>query len=288
MKFAVIGGDRRSVLLCAALLRDGHKVHSFALEGAELPEEAVKAGCLQGCVYGADCVVLPVPAEKGGLLNAPFAAEPLRMKELLGALWKGQILCGGRLSDATCLAAIRSGLRVEDIMRRPGFAIGNAAITAEGAAQILMTESEKTLWGSRVLITGFGRIGKLLALRLIALRAEVTVAARKDADRSGARAIGAQALDYPALEGIIGDFDFIVNTVPARVISEAALCCAAPEALLLELASPPGGFDRTLAENIGLRAITAPGLPGVYAPETAALLIRDAVYDVISEQEGDL
>ena len=63
MKFAVIGGDRRAVLLCSMLARDGHRVQSFALEKAELPGEIPKAGCLQGCVYGADCVILPVPAE---------------------------------------------------------------------------------------------------------------------------------------------------------------------------------------------------------------------------------
>ena len=74
MKFAVIGGDRRAVLLCSMLARDGHRVQSFALEKAELPGEIPKAGCLQGCVYGADCVILPVPAEKGGFLNAPYAA----------------------------------------------------------------------------------------------------------------------------------------------------------------------------------------------------------------------
>ena len=83
VKFAVIGGDRRAVLLCSMLARDGHRVHSFALEKAELPGEIPKAGCLQGCVYGADCVILPVPAEKGGFLNAPYAAGPLRMGELI-------------------------------------------------------------------------------------------------------------------------------------------------------------------------------------------------------------
>lgn len=54
MKFAVIGGDRRSAWLCALLEGDGHRVYTYALEKAELPKEVPKAGCLQGCVYGAD------------------------------------------------------------------------------------------------------------------------------------------------------------------------------------------------------------------------------------------
>lgn len=285
MRFAVVGGDRRSALLCGMLLRDGHRVYSFALEKAELPEEVPKAGCLQGCIYGADCVILPVPAEKGGLLNAPLSNETLRMPELISALWKGQLLCGGRFSDATALAAIRGKLRLEDIMRRPEFIIGNAVVTAEGALELLMANSEKSIWGSRVLVTGWGRIGRILALRLMDMGAQVSVAARNSADRAMAQVLGIEAMDYAGLEGEIEKFDFIVNTVPARVISEAMLCCAAPDALLLELASPPGGFDRTLAENIGLLALAAPGLPGKCAPYTGALLMKNAVYAAMKEQE---
>ncbi len=285
MRFAVLGGDRRSALLCQMLHRDGHRVQSFALEGAELPEEIPRAGCLQGCVYGADCVILPTPAERGGLLNAPLSAETLRMKPLMEALWKGQIVIGGQFSDESSRAAIRGALLLEDLMERPDFVTGNAALTAEGALELLISGSERSLWGGSALVLGFGRVGKLLALRLRALGAEVAVAARRSADRALAGALGCRALRFDRLEGEIGDFDFIVNTVPARVLSEAALCCVSPEALLLELASPPGGFDRSLAENIGLQALAAPGLPGKSAPYAAALLMRQAVYDIIREQE---
>ena len=123
MKFAVVGGDRRSVLLCSMLARDGHRVQSFALEKAELPGEIPKAGCLQSCVYGADCVVLPVPSERGGFLNAPYAASPCRMDELIGALWRGQLVCGGKLSEESRLASLAAGLHPEDIMQRQEFTV---------------------------------------------------------------------------------------------------------------------------------------------------------------------
>ncbi len=100
-----------------------------------------------------------------------------------------------------------------------------------------------------------------------------------------AEALGCRALDYGGLEAALGDFDTIVNTVPARVLTEGMLCLIRPEALLLELASPPGGFDRTLAVNIGLRALAAPGLPGETAPLAAARLLQKAVYAVIEETE---
>ena len=47
MKFAVVGGDRRSALLAGLLLREGYRVRSFALEKAELPAEIPKESCLQ-------------------------------------------------------------------------------------------------------------------------------------------------------------------------------------------------------------------------------------------------
>ena len=117
----------------------------------------------------------------------------------------------------------------------------------------------------------FGRIGRLLAVKLKALGAAVTVAARREESRAEAEALGYTALPFDTLSG---GFDYVVNTVPERVLGEAFLCCLPETALLLELASAPGGYDRNLAENLGLRCLAAPGLPGRSAPQSAAELLR--------------
>ena len=274
LKFAIVGGDARLVFLAGLLWRDGHRVCTYALERAELPREIPKAGCIQGCVYGADCVVLPTPAEAGGFLLTPLSGEQLRTEELVSSLWQGQRLFGGRLGDTLCLSALRQGLSVEDLTRRADFAALNAAVTAEGAIGELMANSDKTLWRSRVLVCGWGRIAKLLTLRLLGLGASVCVAARRADARVTARALGAESCDFTE-----------VNTVPARVLDGGLLCAAAEDALVLELASAPGGFDRTLAENIGLRVLAAPGLPGRYAPRRAAEIMCEAIYAALEEEE---
>ena len=285
LRFAVVGGDLRTVRLAELLLRDGHKLHSFALERAPLPGEIPRDSCLQSCVYAADCVLLPVPAERGGCLYAPLSVETLAMPDLIETLWPGQLLMGGRFSERSVTMALGNELRVADLLHRPELAVGNAALTAEGALAKLIGGSERALWGSRVLVLGWGRIGRILALRLRSLGARVTVAARGGRDRAMAEALGCRALDYPALEAVLGDFDFLVNTVPARVLTEGMLCLIRPDALLLELASPPGGFDRSLAANIGLQVQAAPGLPGELSPLSAALLLQKAVYAAIEETE---
>ena len=229
MRFAVIGGDKRTEHLAAQLLRDGHRLRSFALERAALPPEISRESCLQSCVYGADCVLLPLPAERGGRLHAPLSAEELGMPALIEALWPGQLLIGGALREETVTAALRGGLRVADLLRQPALAVGNAALTAEGAIGCMIEQSERALWGGRALVLGWGRIGRILALRLSALGAQVTVAARSARDRAMAEALGCAAVDYAGLDGILGDFDFIVNTVPARVLTEGMLCLIRPD-----------------------------------------------------------
>ena len=285
MKFAVIGGDRRAAILCALLAEDGHRVQSFALEKADLPGTVQRAGCLQSAVYGVDWVLLPVPAERNGKLVTPLSLEEIDTTELLAVLWPGQVLCGGALGPDTSLGAVRAGLSVYDLMRRRDFTVSNAAVTAEGAAELLMRSSPKCLWGSHVLLTGWGRIAAILAPKLRALGAYVTVAARKTGDRAMAEAQGMGSVRFEELPLITEDVDFVVNTVPAPVLDATVLHTLRPGTVLLELASAPGGFDRAAAESAELQVVDAPGLPGAAAPYTAAELIRDTVYTIIRERE---
>lgn len=284
LKFAVIGGDARAGWLAALLSGDGHTVRCYALEKAALPQRILQCSSLEACVYGADWVIVGVPAEKGGTLNTPLSVQKLGTEELITALWPGQTLCGGKFGQAASLSAVRAGLSVCDLMARRDFTVGNAALTAEGVIGLLIRESPRSLWKGRALVTGWGRIGRQLAPRLRALGCETWVAARKAGDRTEAEGYGLRACTLAALPDLAGELDFLVNTVPAPVISREVLEHLRPDALLLELSSEES-FDKALAEELGLRAVFAPGLPGRSAPCAAACLMRDTIYAVIRERE---
>ena len=284
MKFAVIGGDARAGWLAALLAGEGHSVRSYALEKAALPQRISPCSSVEACVYGADWVILGVPAEKNGSVSTPLSIQHIRTEDLLTALWPGQTLCGGRFSQGTALAAVRAGLKVCDLMARRDFTVGNAALTAEGALGLLIRESPRSLWKGKALVTGWGRIASLLAPRLRALGCETWVAARKPGDRAEAEGLGLRACGLAEVADRAGELDFLVNTVPAQVLDRAVLEHIRPDAVLLELASEPG-FDRTLAGELGLRTVYAPGLPGKSAPCAAACLMRDTIYAVIRERE---
>ena len=80
-----------------------------------------------------------------------------------------------------------------------------------------------------------------------------------------------------------GDFDAVVNTVPSVLFGRAELE-AFGEAKLIELASPPYGFDTGAAEALGKRVRLASGLPGKTAPESAAEAIKTTIYAILEEQ----
>ena len=284
MKFAVIGGDARAGWLAALLNGDGHTVRCFALEKAALPQRVLQCSSPEACAYGADWVIVGVPAEKNGMLNTPLSVQKLSVEELLTALWPGQTLCGGKLGQSASLAAVRAGLSVCDLMARRDFTVGNAALTAEGAVGLMIRESPRSIWKGKALVTGWGRIARQLGPRLRALGCETWVAARKAGDRAEAEGYGLKTCTFDELHQIAGDLDFLVNTVPAPVIPREVLERLRPDALLLELASE-ASFDRALAEELGLRTLLAPGLPGRTAPCAAACLMRDTIYAVIRERE---
>jgi dipicolinate synthase subunit A len=145
----------------------------------------------------------------------------------------------------------------------------------------LLLQGEGALRDSRVLIVGFGRIGRFLAEKLRNLGADVTVAARRPEDRALAKLMRCRAAAIGAA-AVPTQWDAVVNTVPAQILGTAELD-AFGDARLLELASPPYGFDLAAAAALGKRVEVYGGLSGKYAPAAAAAALRDTIYSVLED-----
>lgn len=277
MDFLLAGGDDRQLYLAQMLIDAGHTVRCYALENALLPD-----GARHTDKPDADCIILPLPVEgKPGLLNAPYSAKQHPITELLSAIAPGSLVCGGKLSPLLCDEARSKSLRIYDYMTMPQFVVGNAAVTAEGAVSLLADNNLSTIFDTKILIVGFGRIGRLLAHKLRGLDAETYVMSKNSESRALAGCMGLHAVS-PADRSVFSAFDAVINTAPAQVIP--TLEGFRKSCLLLELASAPGGFDRSEVERRGLKCIHAAGLPGRYAPKSAARLVFDAVQQILREE----
>ena len=284
--FYIAGGDLRSVYLAKALIKEGYDVSVFALGEANLPKEAKQIENPNE-FEKAENIILPLPCSDGeGFLKTAFSKQKIKLSEIVEHLQKGSVLMGGLLPEKIVSMAEKRGVSVCDYYFREEFAVRNAALTAEAAAATLMEMLTESISTVPVLILGHGRIGKLLSAILKALDAKVTVAARRYSELAWIRSEGMEPLEFRNLDMELPKFRVVFNTVPAMVLDREKLVLMDRSAIVIDLASEPGGTDFEAAEELGITAKKALGLPGKFAPKTAGEIVRDTVLNILSER-GD-
>ena len=237
----VAGGDLRQYYLVKALRKKGYRVFAAFLENA--PEQEEKTFCennWQDRRY--DVIIFPLPSDDE-TLYAPLSSKHVSVSEVLRTARKDTLVLGGKVGAPLRNDCAALSIEPIDYLEREEFAVLNAIPTAEGAVGILMGNLPSALFGSCLLVTGFGRIAKTLAKLLVSLGAEVTVAARKPADRSWARIFGCRAVSFKDLLKEGERFDAVINTVPALIFDKPLLSCLSKNTFLLDLASKPGGAE---------------------------------------------
>ena len=213
----------------------------------------------------------------------PAPRTPLA--ELLRAAKPGAVALGGRLSVQAKTIAQEAGVELVDYFARPELTVYNAIPTAEGCIGILLAERTRTLWGTNLLLLGFGPVGQALGARLAALGANVTVCARRAEQRALAESLGLRGAELARLAALAPAFDTVVNTIPAPVLTEPVLAALRPGSLIVDLASKPGGTDFAAAQRLGCKAIHALSLPAACAPDTAGEAVARTVLTILRERE---
>ncbi len=269
--FAVAGGDKRQVYCGRSIAEDGYSVYYCGLEKSGVANEETK-DAIKKC----DAVILPLPCTRDGvLLNTPLSDKTIRLDEIYSILGSKPLFCG--MSEKLPFR----GDMIFDYSKREEFAVENAVPTSEGAIETAMREYDGTINGSRCLVAGYGRIGRVLSSQLKALGADVTVSARKLRDIAFIRAAGMKAI---STSNIQGSYDLIFNTVPHLVFDAQTLARTASKAVVIDLASMPGGVDIDGAERLSIKSVHALSLPGKAAPKTSGIIIKNAVYNIIREE----
>ena len=285
--FSIIGGDLRTIKLAKMLANEGTKIYTYGLEKAEelkdnsniiFTEKISKA-----IPKDVEVVIGPIPFTSNGVnINAPFGEKEISIREMIHYL-EGKILIAGSISPEIYDMANDDYIEIIDIMKREELAVLNTISTAEGAIEIAISNTNKIIHGSEVLILGFGRIGKVLARKMAGLSAKVTCAARKDEDLAWIRAYGHKETNINALGENLSQYDIILNTVPHLVLNKERLQYVKKDALLIDLASNPGGIDKKEAKELNLKLVWALALPGKVAPVTTAEFIKDTIYNILKE-----
>lgn len=284
--FTVVGGDLRIIKLIKMLAIDGNKVYIYGLEKADELEEnenIIMCSKLQEAVKNSDIIIGPIPFSSDGKgINSPFSDKQITIRDLIHVINK-KILIAGSITPEVYNLANNENIEIIDIMKREELAVLNAISTAEGAIEIIISNTNKIIHKSNILILGFGRIGKVLAKKLEGLSANVTCAARKDEDLAWIRTYGYEETNINTLGKNLSKYDVIINTVPHLILTEENIKYVKDDCLLVDLASTPGGIDKNVVKAKDLKLIWALALPGKVAPVTTAEFIKETIYNILKE-----
>lgn len=287
MKISIIGGDLRIVKLVQMLSEDNIEVYTFALEKAEnisKIKNVTPCSSLKEVIEKADVIIGPIPLSSNNVdINTTFSEEKITLEDLISSIDENKLFIAGSISETVVKLAESKKIKIIDLLKREELAVLNTISTAEGAIQIAMEETYKTIHGSKVLVTGFGRIGKILAKMLQGIGAKVYCEARKNSDIAWIKAYGYNSVHLNELSDKIEEFDIIINTVPAIVIDKEKVDKLKEDCLIIDLASNPGGVDKQAVKQRGIKLIWALSLPGKVAPITSAEFIKETIYNILKE-----
>lgn len=260
-KIRIIGGDNRLKITAKKLREMGYSVETSALFEQDLVS------------FEGDILLLPVPTTKDNqTIYTPLTNKKIFLDDIAHAITNDQLIltCGYTFPNKNCT----------DYGKIDSYAIKNAVPTAEGAIKLAIENTDFTLLNSRVLVIGYGRVGKVLAHKFAALGSLVTVAARNGYDLSLAKTFGFDTVNTLELNDLDLDYHIIFNTVDKIVLADQTFKRINPK-LIIDLSSK-GGFSLSAAKENNITAIKAPGLPGIIAPVTAGEILAETVAEIIN------
>ena len=270
----IVGGDLR-----IARLAELYKNEWRTIVSGDFGQENLRScfSDFQNC----DVIISGIPLSRNdGEIYAPFSDETIYIDELFKQI-KGKTFIAGVVKPKVYELAEKNDINIIDIYNNEKLTILNTIPTAEGAIRAAIEESEITIHNSKILILGFGRIGKTLSKILYGMEAKVFCVARKEEDLAWIETYGYNKVKLEELDENIGKYDYIFNTIPAIILNKKRLYKIKKECVIIDLASLPGGVDFETAKKIGVKALLLPGLPGKVAPLTSAKYIKEVLDEII-------
>ncbi len=240
-----------------------------SVQTLEWKDSSQRMKCVEW-IRKADRIILPTPTTK--LANLEDISETLK-NNLLNC----KMAFGGKIDNEWIDFFKENGIATFDFMEDEAIALENAYITAEAVVAELLKNSLYSIREQKIVVTGYGRCAKAVANLLRTIGAKVTILARSVHDRKQAKADGHNAVDFSYGPEEMYGTRTLINTVPACVVTKNILAEMHRDAIVIDIASAPGGTDLQAADKYQIPVISALGLPGKYTQKSSAKILAEAV-----------
>ncbi|NMA94510.1 MAG: dipicolinate synthase subunit DpsA [Clostridiales bacterium] len=286
--YSILGGDQRQSQCAKILAAKDNIVNIYGIECDFNDRNIRKVDILDRNFFRCHVLLLPIPYKNSeGHINHIKGIKNLKFNDFADIIHPSTKVILGKADSEIKNGSQKYGFEYFDLIDDETFSILNSIPSAEGAIQRAMERTDITIHGSKVLVLGYGRLGKTLSRMLSGIGANVTVAARKSEDLAWVRERGHKGIFLDKLDDILYKQDIVFNTIPALILDSTKLAMLSPESIIIDLASYPGGVDFDEAKRLGLRADLDLSLPGLVAPKAAGEIICVSIEHFIKDLGGD-
>ncbi|KQU60324.1 dipicolinate synthase subunit A [Bacillus sp. Leaf406] len=287
MHIAVLGGDARQLEIIRKLTELDAKISLVGFEQLDHAfTGATKEKMSEIDFSMMDAIILPVPGTNlQGEIETIFSNEKVVLtEEILSRTPDHCTIYSGITNDYLSGIVDASKRDLIQLFERDDVAIYNSIPTVEGTIMMAIQHTDFTIHGSNIVILGLGRVGMSVARTFHHLGGRVKVGARKTEHLARATEMGLDSFQLGQLEKHVGQCDICINTIPAPIITPGVIAKMPSHILVIDLASKPGGTDFRFAEKRGIKALLAPGLPGIVAPKTAGQILANVLCKLMDDR----
>ena len=290
LHIAVIGGDARQLEVIRKLIELDAKLsligfdqldHGFTGASKEQVDEVDFSTV--------DSIVIPVSGTNlQGQVETIFSNEKILLTEdILKKTPEHCVVYSGISNSYLDSIVSSSNRKLVKLFERDDVAIYNAIPTVEGTIMMVIQHTDITIHNANIAVLGLGRVGMTVARTFAALGAKVRVGARRTEHIARIFDMGLTPFHLSELKNNVTDIDVCINTIPHPILSANVISKMPAHTLIIDLASKPGGTDFRYAEKRGIKALLAPGLPGIVAPKTAGQIIANVLSQLLGESLED-
>jgi dipicolinate synthase subunit A len=286
IQIAIIGGDARQLEVIQKCSELDASVLLIGYDNLQNQYTGVTKKPFQPDVLEkVDAVLLPtVGTDDNGKIDSIFSSEELILtEEHLERMPKQAKIYTGMAKPFLRDLCNKHQIQLVELLERDDVAIYNSIPTAEGALMMAIQNTDITIHGSNCMVLGMGRTGLTMARTLKGIGARVQVGVRRPEHYARALEMGFEPFGLQHLSEQVRDVDLLFNTIPTMIVTAKVIANIPPRAVIIDLASKPGGTDFRFAEKRGIKALLAPGLPGIVAPKTAGRIIASTLSQLILE-----
>ena len=252
----ILGGDQRNRIVLDILRERGFSVEYFS----DTRRENTQA------------ILQHISQTEYQLLPMMLAEQPicgLARAELFEACPAHSHVFGGAATQHWIKACQDKGHCLVQLLQNETLAAENAYYTAEGAIGLVQELSKASMYQTKCVVVGSGRIATALCRMLKIHTPYVTVLARNKKRMAELALQQIGCLEIEQQGNAFENAEIVFNTVPDTIIDPGALCKMAKTGIYVELASAPYGCPWERIPD-GIHKVLGNGLPGKRFPFSAA------------------